>query len=80
MKRQAVAVRGDSILRLPDVLARVGLSRPTLYRLIRDAMFPRPLALGPSAVGWRASDIDRWIADRQEGALPTEGARRRRTG
>ena len=77
-RRPAVAaLRGDSILRLPEVLARVGLSRPTLYRLIRDATFPRPLALGPSAVGWRASDIDRWIADRQEGVLPTEGRPRR---
>jgi prophage regulatory protein len=61
--------RGDSILRLPAVLERVGLSERTVYRLIRDRTFPRPLQLGPSAVGWRASDVDRWIADRRVGEL-----------
>jgi prophage regulatory protein len=72
-RRPAVAVRGDSILRLPDVLARVGLSRPTLYRLIALGTFPRALPLGPQAVGWRASDVDQWIADRIN---PTDAARR----
>jgi prophage regulatory protein len=61
--------RGDSILRLPEVLARVSLSRPTLYRLIRARTFPRPVQLGPSAVGWRASDVDQWIANRRVGEL-----------
>ena len=73
-RRPAVAVRGDSILRLPDVLARVGFSRTTLWRWIRAGTFPRPLALGPAAsMGWRASDIDQWIADRIN---PTDAARR----
>jgi prophage regulatory protein len=67
---------GDVIVRLPDVLARVHVARSTLYRLIRAGDFPRPVKLsGPSgtAVGWRASDVDRWIASRTN---PTEAARR----
>jgi prophage regulatory protein len=66
-------VVGDSILRLPDVLKRIGLGRATLYRLIRTGAFPPALKLSPSAIGWRASDIDRWIAERVN---PTEAARR----
>jgi prophage regulatory protein len=73
VKRQAPAGVGDSILRLPAVLARVGLSRDTVYRLIRKGAFPRPLTLSTQSVGWRASDIDRWIAERVN---PTEAARR----
>lgn len=70
----AVTARtGDVILRLPDVLARVALSRATLYRLIGTGDFPRPLKLSGYAVGWRASDIDRWIATRIN---PTDAARR----
>jgi len=55
----------DTILRLPAVLARVGLSRMTLYRLMRAGQFPPALKLSPKAVGWRASDVDHWIEQRQ---------------
>ena len=64
---------GDVILRLPDVLARVGIKRSTLYRLVASGGFPRPVKLSGYAVGWRASDVDRWIADRVN---PTDAARR----
>lgn len=62
----------DTILRLPQVLERVGLSRRTLYTLIAAGQFPPPLKLTTTAVGWRASDIARWIASREN---PTEAAR-----
>ena len=39
------------ILRLPEVLARTGLSKPTVYRQMSDGCFPRSVKLGgvPSA-------------------------------
>jgi prophage regulatory protein len=55
----------DTILRLPAVLARVGVSRRTLYELMKTGRFPAALKLSPGAVGWRSSDVDRWIAERQ---------------
>jgi prophage regulatory protein len=51
----------DAILRLPGVLHAAGFKRSTLYRLIAAGRFPRPVALGPRAVGWRESDITAWI-------------------
>jgi prophage regulatory protein len=47
-------------LRIPAVIRVTGLSRSTLYRLIADEAFPRPVRLGPRAVAWRRSDIDAW--------------------
>ena len=47
-------------LRLQAVIRVTGLSRSTLYRLIADKRFPRPVRLGPRAVAWRRSDIDAW--------------------
>ena len=47
-------------LRLQAVIHVTGLSRSTLYRLIADKRFPRPVRLGPRAVAWRRSDIDAW--------------------
>ena len=49
------------ILRLPEVIKFTGLSRTTLYRRIAGGDFPRPVALGPRAVGFRESDIIEWL-------------------
>ena len=48
------------LLRLPAVMHVTGLSRSTLYRLISCEQFPRPVRLGPRAVGWRRADLDAW--------------------
>jgi predicted DNA-binding transcriptional regulator AlpA len=45
-------VKRDEILRLPQVVGLVGLSRVTLYRGVKDGAFPAPVALGKSASGW----------------------------
>jgi len=50
-----------SILRLPAVTARTGLSRSTIYLRISENQFPRSISLGSRAVGWVESDINNWI-------------------
>ena len=52
------------ILRRKQVEARTGLSRSTLYARIKAGTFPAPVSLGPRAVGWIASDEQRWVSDR----------------
>ena len=52
------------ILRLKQTKERTGLSRSTLYALIKDGKFPTPISLGARAVGWLSSDIDAWIEAR----------------
>ena len=37
-----------------------GLSRATIYRLIKSGKFPRPLSIGTGSVRWRQSDIISW--------------------
>jgi prophage regulatory protein len=54
----------ERILRLPEVKDRTALSRSSIYKFITEATFPRPVQLGPRAVGWLESEIDGWIADR----------------
>jgi prophage regulatory protein len=53
-----------TILRLPVVRARTGLSRSTIYLRISDGSFPLPVSLGARAVGWLESDIEEWITRR----------------
>ena len=51
-------------LRLADVRNRVPYSRSTIYQLIAQDKFPKPISLGARAVAWLESDIDEWIAAR----------------
>ena len=54
----------DSILRLPAVKTRTGLSRSTIYLRISQGTFPRPVNLGGRAVGWMEEEIQSWLAER----------------
>jgi prophage regulatory protein len=53
-----------TILRLPTVKARTGLSRSSIYAFVARGDFPRPISLGARAVGWNSESIDAWIAAR----------------
>jgi prophage regulatory protein len=59
-------VPNDVILRKPQVIARTGLSKTTIYLRIRDGSFPAPVSLGPRAIGWYQSEIDQWIGTRTQ--------------
>jgi prophage regulatory protein len=54
----------DSILRLPAVKTRTGLSRSTIYLRVSQGTFPRPVHLGGRAVGWVEEEIQSWLAER----------------
>lgn len=52
-----------ALLRLPAVLALVGVSKATLYRWVGAGMFPQSRALTPtrSTVAWSAAEVYAWI-------------------
>lgn len=56
----------DQILRLPEVKARTGLSRSTIYLRMSQGGFPLPISLGGRAVGWLESEVDGWLTTRVE--------------
>ena len=63
------------ILRLPAVRARTGLARSTIYLAISQGRFPKPISLGPRAVGWIEAEVDAWLrrqieASRREPEAP----------
>src|SRR5271169_6768622 len=53
-----------SFLRLPEVKAVTGLSKTSLYALIREKSFPAPVRLGPRAVAWVRSEVRQWAVER----------------
>lgn len=51
------------VLSIHETAAKVGLSKPTIYRLMGEGKFPRPLKLSAHRVAWRVLDIDNWLAN-----------------
>jgi prophage regulatory protein len=49
------------MLRLLAVKEKTGLSRSTIYAMIKDGNFPKNFILNARAVGWLDSDIQNWI-------------------
>ena len=49
------------ILRLPEVVARTGLSRSSIYLRVSQNNFPKPISLGGRSVGWVEEQIEQWL-------------------
>lgn len=55
-----------SILRLPAVKARTGLSRSTIYLRVTEGTFPKAVNLGGRAVGWVEAEVQQWLEQQIE--------------
>jgi prophage regulatory protein len=53
----------DGYLRLKAVIARTGVPRSSLYRMISEGRFPKQVPLSRRSVGWRASAVQLWLDD-----------------
>lgn len=49
------------IIRLPEVISTVRLSRSEIYNQIADGRFPKQIQLGGRSVGWVQSEIQDWL-------------------
>jgi prophage regulatory protein len=49
------------ILRAKDVQDLTGLANSTLYNLVREHSFPKPISLGNKCKGWVDSEVQEWI-------------------
>lgn len=56
-----------TLMRCPEVLDLVPLSKSTLYLMIQQGSFPAPVKLGRRAVAWRLADVEAWIKCRADG-------------
>jgi len=58
----------QKIYRLKNVIEVTGMSRSTIYRLMDQDRFPKPIKLSQRIIGFLEEDIDQWIQERyQEG-------------
>jgi prophage regulatory protein len=52
------------IIKLPEVIRKVGLGKTEIYQRISEGTFPKQVRLGGRSVGWVESEIDDWIEKR----------------
>jgi prophage regulatory protein len=50
----------QQIMRREAVELATGLKRASLYAKIAAGEFPRPIKIGPRAVGWPSKEIEDW--------------------
>jgi prophage regulatory protein len=58
-------VPNERFVSVKEAVAITSLSRATMYRLVDRDAFPRPRQLAPGRVGFRASEVEEWVATRQ---------------
>ena len=63
-------VMDDRLLTYQQVMAYCGLSRSTIYRMMRQRppTFPTPIKLSQRAVRWKESELSQWVATRPRAA------------
>lgn len=54
-------IAGKRLIRVPEVLRRVGFSRTTMYELIKEGRFPDKIIIGARSVAFVESEIEAWI-------------------
>ena len=52
------------LLRLPEVVARTGLGKSSIYKRIAAGTFPAPVPLTATARAWCESEVMAWVAER----------------
>lgn len=60
------------LLRLPEVIDRVGLRRSAIYQRMSEGRFPKSRSLGPKCAVWVESEIEEWIHSIAENSSRTD--------
>jgi prophage regulatory protein len=58
---ESVIARPPRLLRLPEVMERVGLRRSAIYQRMSEGRFPKCRTLGPKCSVWVEAEINAWI-------------------
>ena len=52
---------GIRLLRMPQVLARIGVGKSQLYRMVNAGVFPWPAPVGQLARRWAEHEVEEWL-------------------
>lgn len=55
-------VRQASLVSTPKRVGLLGVSSATLWRWVKDGVFPKPMKLSANVTAWRMGDVREWLA------------------
>lgn len=58
---EPASARAPRLLRLPEVMDRVGLRRSAIYQRMSEGRFPKCRTLGAKCSVWVEAEINAWI-------------------
>jgi prophage regulatory protein len=58
---EPVSVPPPRLLRLPEVMSRVGLRRSAIYQRMSEGQFPKCRTLGAKCSVWVEAEINEWV-------------------
>ena len=54
----------DRLIRLPEVERLVGCKKSTIYAMLQDGAFPKPIRFSARMVVWPETVVLQWVQDR----------------
>ena len=60
------------IIKKPDVQRITGLSGSSIYRLVSDGTFPKPIKISTRSSGWVLSEVEAYLEARIKASRPSE--------
>lgn len=64
-------MENDKLIRRKQMLALIGLSRTTQWRLEKAGRFPTRVRIGAGSVGWHLAEVEEWVRGRERVQLGT---------
>ena len=65
-------LENESLLRLPQVLKIIPISKSAWWQGCKDGRYPKPVKLGPRTTVWKASDISAFMRQLSRSSIQDE--------
>jgi len=58
-------LKAGNNLRVSTLAPRLGISKNTIWRLVREGRFPKPIKITEKISVWKADDVLAWLASKE---------------
>jgi prophage regulatory protein len=59
----------NGYLRIAQIIELIPISKPTVWRWVRDGKFPAPIKLSHGVTVWKNQDVQAWLDLQNGGAV-----------
>ena len=68
MKQKQIPTEEDRLVSLDGLMQIIPIKKPTIYKLIRKGLFPKPIKIG-SCTLWSVKEINLYIEQHKKGII-----------